>query len=141
MYDVNPETVPDRQYPLPMDANRRINPKALQARAEEASRLLKAMANPQRLRTLCLLVDRELTVGQLNGHLPELSQSAMSQHLARLRDEGLVETRRESQQIWYRLAAGPVQHLIESLHDIYCGSRGVRGGRPPAAHGRIARKA
>lgn len=93
---------------------------AMQERAGEASRLLKALANAQRLRVLCLLVGQELTVGQINERLSELSQSALSQHLAKLREEGMVQTRRESQQIWYRLADGPVHRLIGTLHDIYC---------------------
>lgn len=92
----------------------------IQARAGEASSLLKALANAQRLRVLCLLVDQELTVSQINARLPGLSQSALSQHLAKLRAEGMVETRRESQQIWYRLGDGPVHRLIGTLHDIYC---------------------
>ena len=59
---------------------------AMQQRAEEAAQLLKTLANAQRLRVLCLLVGREMTVGQINEELPELSQSALSQHLAKLRD-------------------------------------------------------
>lgn len=103
-----------------MTSNRPFDPEAMQARADEASHLLKALANEQRLRMLCLLVDQELSVGQINERLEGLSQSALSQHLAKLREEGLVETRREAQTIWYRLAGGPVQRLIETLHDIYC---------------------
>lgn len=88
--------------------------------ADQAAELLKALGNGQRLRILCLLVDGEKSVGELNQHL-DLSQSALSQHLARLRDEGLVQTRRESQVIHYRLASGPAGALIGTLHDIYCG--------------------
>ncbi|MCE5233566.1 MAG: metalloregulator ArsR/SmtB family transcription factor [Mizugakiibacter sp.] len=95
---------------------------AMQGSADEASRLLKPLANAQRLRVLCLLVGQELSVGQINERLEGLSQSALSQHLAKLRREGLVQTRRESQTIWYRLAEGPVERLIATLHDIYCGS-------------------
>ncbi|TAN07753.1 MAG: ArsR family transcriptional regulator [Rhodanobacteraceae bacterium] len=115
----------------------------MEAQADEASRLLKALANPQRLRVLCLLVGSELTVGQLNAHLPELSQSALSQHLAKLREEGLVETRREAQQIWYRLAEGPAYRLIGTLHEIYCGvpnSAGKSRSRRTARGRRIGRK-
>lgn len=99
---------------------------AMQQRAEDASRLLKALANAQRLRVVCLLVGREMTVGQINEELPDLSQSALSQHLARLRDEGLVSTRREAQAIWYRLVDGPAQSVIATLYGIYCAP-------PPAA--------
>jgi len=64
--------------------------RAMQERAEEASQLLKTLANAQRLRVLCLLVGKEMTVGQINDQLSDLSQSALSQHLAKLRDEGMV---------------------------------------------------
>lgn len=100
-----------------------FDPVAMQANADDATRLLRALANKQRLRILCLLVGSELTVGQINDHLPELSQSALSQHLARLRDEGLVSTRREAQSVWYTLPPGPAQAIIATLHGIYCASR------------------
>lgn len=93
---------------------------AMQERAEEAAQLLKTLANAQRLRVLCLLVGREMTVGQINEELPELSQSALSQHLAKLREEGTVYTRREAQTIWYRLVEGPAQVVIAALYSIYC---------------------
>jgi len=92
---------------------------AMNARAEEASELLKAMSNPQRLRVLCLLVEGERSVGEINREV-ELSQSALSQHLAKLRDEGLVATRREAQTVFYRLAEGPALEVIRTLHDVYC---------------------
>jgi DNA-binding transcriptional ArsR family regulator len=66
------------------------------------------------------LSEGELSVGQLNELVP-LSQSALSQHLAMLRREGLVETRREAQTIYYSLASGPAHKVIDLLHDIYCG--------------------
>lgn len=89
------------------------------AHAEAASRMLKSLANAQRLRILCLLASEERSVGAL-FELLDLSQSALSQHLARLRDEGLVTTRREAQTIHYRLAEGPAQQLIKTLYGIYC---------------------
>ena len=92
----------------------------MQARAEEASRLLKALGNAQRLRVLCLLGNQELSVGQINEELLDLSQSALSQHLAKLREEGLVRTRRESQTIWYTLEDGPARQIITTLYGIYC---------------------
>jgi DNA-binding transcriptional ArsR family regulator len=91
----------------------------MEARAEEAADLLKALSNPQRLRVMCLLIDGEKTVGELNAQI-DLSQSALSQHLAVLRDGGLVRTRRESQSVYYSVADGPVHRIIETLHDIYC---------------------
>lgn len=93
---------------------------AMQSRAEEASRLLKTLGNAQRLRVLCLLVDQEMSVGQINEQLPDLSQSALSQHLAKLREEGLVRTRRESQTIWYTLEEGPAEQIIAVLYGVYC---------------------
>lgn len=108
-------------------ALRAFDDDALGENADEAARLLKMLANGQRLRVLCLLVDRELSVGQINERI-ELSQSALSQHLAKLREEGLVTTRRESQTIYYKLSSGPAQRLISSLHDIYCGV-GPKGRR------------
>lgn len=91
----------------------------MQARAEEAADMLKALSNPQRLRVMCLLIDGEKTVGELNARI-DLSQSALSQHLAVLRDSGLVQTRREAQSVFYSVVAGPVHQIIETLHDIYC---------------------
>lgn len=92
----------------------------MQERSAEAAELLKSLGNAYRLRMLCLLIDREMTVGQINEALGDLSQSALSQHLARLRDQGLVHTRREAQTIWYALAKGPSERIMLALHDIYC---------------------
>ena len=72
---------------------------------------------------LCLLIEHgELSVGQLQATV-DLSQSALSQHLARMREDGLVGTRREAQTIYYSLADGPAHRIIETLHGIYCGSK------------------
>ncbi|MEO8780277.1 MAG: metalloregulator ArsR/SmtB family transcription factor [Rhodanobacter sp.] len=102
--------------PLPVNANL----SAMQSQAADASRLLKTLGNAQRLRVLCLLVDHEMSVGQINEQLPDLSQSALSQHLAKLREEGLVVTRREAQTIWYTLKQGPAEQIITTLYGIYC---------------------
>ena len=118
---------------LPTNAN--LN--TMRAHAEEASRLLKALGNTQRLRMLCLLVDHELSVTQINEHLPELSQSALSQHLARLREEGLVRTRREAQTIWYRLPPGPAQAVIATLYEVYCDAGAGSVGRKRKAIRRV----
>ena len=79
--------------------------------AAEAAQLLKALGNEQRLLILCNLLDRPLAVSELNERV-DLSQSALSQHLALLRDAGMVETRRESQSIYYSLPPGPVTRVI-----------------------------
>lgn len=97
-----------------------VDPEAMRDHADEASRLLKALSNGSRLMVLCSLAQGELTVGQLNERVP-LSQSALSQHLAVLRRDGLVHTRRSAQTIYYRLAHGPAGRIIETLHDIFCG--------------------
>jgi ArsR family transcriptional regulator, virulence genes transcriptional regulator len=85
-----------------------------------ASGLLKAMGNEQRLLILCQLVSGEASVGQLQA-ASELSQSALSQHLAILRESALVTTRRVGQSVVYALPPGPVQQVMATLHQIYCG--------------------
>lgn len=94
---------------------------AMRDQSENASKLLKALANPQRLRILCLLIEQEMTVGQINDQV-ELSQSALSQHLAILRDKALVSTRKQAQTVFYRVTDGPVTEIIQTLHDLYCPS-------------------
>ena len=85
--------------------------------AADATRLLKAMAHDARLLVLCQLVYGELQAGQFSTRL---SQSALSQHLAVLRIEGLVATRRQGQAIFYRLANPAVTAVITTLASIYC---------------------
>lgn len=102
----------------------------MRAHAGDAARLLKTLGNEKRLMILCLLVDGERSVGDLNAQL-DLSQSALSQHLAVLRTDGLVRTRRDAQTILYSLADGPSQQIIATLHDVYCiDDRPLCGGRP-----------
>lgn len=92
---------------------------SMKAHACDASSLLKAMGNEQRLLILCLLVDNELSVSSLQEDI-NLSQSALSQHLAVLREAGFVNTRREAQTVFYSLPDGPVQKIMQTLHKIYC---------------------
>ena len=87
--------------------------------AGEAAALMKALGHEARLVILCSLAEGERSVGELNELVP-LSQSALSQQLARLRREGLVDTRREAQMIYYSLREGPADRIIHLLHDIYC---------------------
>lgn len=87
--------------------------------AEDAAALLKALANDQRLMILCNLLDGPLSVGELNARVP-LSQSALSQHLAVLREAGIVATERESQIIRYSLPAGPATRIIGILYKEFC---------------------
>ena len=93
----------------------------LLANAEKAEGFLKALANRHRLMILCELLKGESSVTALNQHL-DLSQSALSQHLARLRDDNLVRTRRDSQMIYYRLADANVERVMQLLWEIYCKS-------------------
>lgn len=91
----------------------------LRQNAQKASELLKAMSNEKRLMILCYLAGGEKAVGEMET-LVGLSQSALSQHLARLRRDGLVKTRRASQTIYYSLAGGDAQAVMETLYGIYC---------------------
>ena len=96
-----------------------MNLNALQTSAEAAETLLKAMANKNRLMILCQLQQGEQSVTALQPMLG-LSQSALSQHLARLRADGLFQTRREAQTSYYRLAGDEVTKVITTLYAIYC---------------------
>jgi DNA-binding transcriptional ArsR family regulator len=107
----------------------------MHAHASDAARLLKTLGNEQRLLIVCNLLERPLTVGELNERV-DLSQSALSQHLAILREEGVVETRREAQSIRYSLPAGPVTRVMGLLQEIYCSDSTVRPGRTPATRAR-----
>ncbi len=91
----------------------------MRANAAQASALLKSLANPSRLMVLCALVNREHTVGELE-EITGLSQSAISQHMARLRDEKIVATRREAQWIYYSLADEAVKAILGTMHELYC---------------------
>ena len=99
-----------------------IAPGDILAHAAEASAFLKALANEQRLCILCTLLEKPLSVSELNEEV-DLSQSALSQHLAVLREEGLVKTRRKAQSIYYGLASTQARRVIETLHSIYCPER------------------
>ena len=105
-----------------MNAAAASDGEAIGVHASEAARVLKALANEKRLLLLCQLVEGERSVGELNAGI-DLSQSALSQHLAVLREEGLVNTRREAQTIYYALAEGPAERILQTLHGIYCDAR------------------
>ncbi|ASP49923.1 ArsR family transcriptional regulator [Cognaticolwellia beringensis] len=87
--------------------------------AAQAADLLKAMSNQNRLLILCHLGEKEMSVNELNNFV-DLSQSSLSQHLARLRQDNLVKTRRESQTIFYSIANPSVVKLISFLHSEFC---------------------
>lgn len=96
-----------------------ISPEQFQASAGEAARLLKALSNERRLMILCQLAEGERAVGDLLP-LVRLSQSALSQHLAVLREEGLVAPRRDGVSILYRIADPAALKVIAVLAEIYC---------------------
>jgi DNA-binding transcriptional ArsR family regulator len=96
---------------------------AMREHAAEAAGLMKALGNESRLMILCILAEGEHSVGELNEAVP-LSQSALSQQLARLREQGLVATRRVSQTIYYALRPGPADKVIRLLHHLYCPAPG-----------------
>lgn len=93
----------------------------LEQKAPQASTLLKAMSNQSRLLILCQLIEGEKSVGQLE-RIVGLSQSALSQHLARLRRDKLVKTRREAQTIFYSLHGDQALCVIKTLYALYCQS-------------------
>ncbi len=91
----------------------------LQSRALRAAGLLKAMSNPVRLMVLCQLAEGEKSVGELE-QVVEVSQSALSQHLALLRQRGLVTARRAGQSIFYSLDGPEAPALLAALYEVYC---------------------
>jgi DNA-binding transcriptional ArsR family regulator len=95
-----------------------------EAHAAEAAQFLRVLANEHRLLVLChLLVAGEMTVTDLVARIG-LSQSALSQHLARLRDDGLVAYRRESQTLHYRVSDARAERVLAVLKDIFCPTLG-----------------
>jgi DNA-binding transcriptional ArsR family regulator len=92
----------------------------LEGHAQDAARLLKLLASEQRLLLLCRLVEGEASVGDL-ARRARLAQSAASQHLAKMRAEGLVATRRDAQTIFYRLADPAAMRVLDTLCEIYRG--------------------
>ena len=101
-------------------AKRKSDIERLQESAGQAAALLQAVGNPNRLLVLCLLIAQgEMSVGALN-EAGEGSPPALSQHLARMREEGLVTYRREAQTLYYRIDNPNVAKLIATLKDIFC---------------------
>ena len=96
-----------------------MNIAALREGAADATVFLKALANESRLLILCFLAEGEKSVGELQA-LMDLSQSALSQHLAVLRRDGLVETRKSGQTVYYRLASEATEATMGLLYDYFC---------------------
>ena len=93
--------------------------RAMRKHAGDAASMMRALSHEARLLVLCELVGGERTAGELVQR-SGLSQSALSQHLAKLRDENIVATRREAQSIFYRIADPKAARLLSVLHEIYC---------------------
>lgn len=96
-----------------------IDVERLRVRAGEAERLLKSLANPDRLLLLCQLSQGELNVGELEQRL-QIRQPTLSQQLGVLRREGLVETRRQGKSIYYRIGSLPALAVIDTLYGLFC---------------------
>jgi len=107
----------------------KVSAQELASCAEQAAKLLKVLANERRLLILCRLIEaEEMNVTQLSDSIG-LAQSALSQHLAKMREDGLVVSRRESQTMWYRVADPAAQQVLETLHAIFTAPRSPRADR------------
>ncbi len=113
--------------------NIKIDLKQMQSAAGAASDLLKALANPHRLMILCQLSESERSVGELAAFLG-IRNSTVSQHLAILRRDELVDSRRDGQTIYYSIASAPARELVEVLYRSYCAP--LANCRPPRSYAR-----
>lgn len=102
-----------------MKADVQINPRKMAKAAQKASELMKTLGHKDRLMVLCHLTSGEKSVGEL-ADLLEIPQSPLSQHLARMRKESLVTTRREAQTIFYSIASGEAGRIVALMHELYC---------------------
>jgi DNA-binding transcriptional ArsR family regulator len=91
----------------------------MRAAAGEASGLLKALANPHRLLIVCQIIEKERSVGELADFL-DVRDSTVSQHLALLRHDGIVTTRRDGQTIWYSIGSNPARDVVYTLYRAFC---------------------
>jgi len=110
----------------------KIQANALLAAADEASGLLKALANRHRLIVICQLIEKERSVGELAALL-KLRQSTVSQHLALLRKDGLVTARRDGQTVWYSISSAPARELVSTLYRVYCAPNSACVPKPKTA--------
>lgn len=114
--------MPDTPMPdKPMQGKQSIDINQMRAAAGEASAMLRGLAHSDRLLLLCLLSQEELSVSEIEQRL-DLRQPNLSQQLAVLRREELVETRREGKRIYYRVANERALALLQLLYDLYCGA-------------------
>ena len=101
------------------DKNMQSSLEVMQRNAAKAEAMLKMLANAKRLMILCHLVKGEKSVGQL-ADMVGLSQSALSQHLAKMRLQGLVESNKQGQMVYYRIENPEVEAILSTLYLIYC---------------------
>lgn len=104
---------------------------SLDAQAERAAARLGLLANPKRLLILCRLAEGEASVTELQA-VTGLRQSALSQHLARLREAAVVSTRREGQSIHYSLADDEMRALMAALYEVFCAGVHRKPAQPPS---------
>ena len=97
----------------------KIDGAVMEAAADKASELLKALSNRHRLLIICQLIDGERSVGELAEFL-NLRDSTVSQHLALLRKDGLVAARRDAQTIYYSIASDPAREILKTLYQVFC---------------------
>ena len=102
-----------------MNATNDIDPRRMAAAASQASELMKTLGHKDRLMVLCHLTSGEKSVGEL-AQLLDIPQSPLSQHLARMRKENLVSTRREAQTIYYSISSREAAAMITVMHGLYC---------------------
>ena len=112
-------------------ASMKMNIEIMEAAADRASELLKALANRHRLLIVCQLIDGERSVGDLAEFLG-LRDSTVSQHLALLRRDGLVSARRDAQTIYYSIASDPAREILTALYRVYCTPPGRKTARNKA---------
>ena len=106
-----------------MQNNTDIDLEQMARSANRASALMKTLGHKDRLMILCHLADGEKSVGEI-ADLLEISQSPLSQHLSRMRKEGMVDTRREAQTIYYSLKSGEASRIVEVLYELFCAPEG-----------------
>jgi DNA-binding transcriptional ArsR family regulator len=97
----------------------RFDPALFAESAGRAAELLRVLGNEKRLMVLCQLADGELSVGEIRQRI-DLSQSALSQHLAVLREQGIVATRRQAQTIFYRIEDHAALRVVQTLAELFC---------------------
>jgi len=102
-----------------MHESDKIDPNRMATAAQKASDLMKTLGHKDRLMVLCHLTNGEKSVGEL-ARLLDIPQSPLSQHLARMRKERLVKTRREAQTIYYSIASPEAERFVRLMHDLYC---------------------